>query len=197
MNHWSRRLGTTAALAGALTVSACSGPDDEPEAVPTPRGFEVPAGVTLTQPGAELDLDDPATVVVDLGDGAASAITTTVTDVRRGSVRKDFRSFSLDARSRASTPYYVDVTIHNDGPAGLGGSSLPILAHSDANTVYPASELVGEFEPCPSSTLPGRFLPGSSATLCFVYLVPRGERLESVDLQPSDAASAVRWKPSG
>ncbi len=118
----------------------------------------------------------------------------TVEKVRRGSI-KDFRFFTLDERSRDATPYYVDATVRNDGPAGLGGSSLPLLAHADDDVVYPASELVGRFRPCPSSALPKRFLAGASADLCFIYLLPRGTSLRSVDLQPGDAASAVRWRP--
>ncbi len=183
-----------AALAVLALAGACSA-DPEVEPVPTPKGFDLPSGVVLTRPGTDLDLGAPGTAVVDLGDGAASAVTVVVRSVRRGSI-EDFRFFSLDAQSRAATPYYVDVTVRNDGPAGLGGSSLPVLAHSDADVVYPASELVGRFEPCPSATLPGRFLPGSSARLCFIYLVPPDEKVVTIDLQPGDPAAAVRWKPS-
>jgi hypothetical protein len=191
----SRRTRAVAVLVAVVAlVGACSS-GSEPDPVPTPRGFDLPSGVTLTRPGAALALGRPGTAVVDLGDGAASAVTVVVRAVRKGSIR-DFRFFSLDAQSRASTPYYVDVTVRNDGPAGLGGSSLPVLAHSDADVVYPASELVGEFEPCPSAALPGRFLPGSSARLCFVYLVPRDETVETIDLQPGDPQAALRWKAS-
>lgn len=184
------------ALSVALVLAACSGARDEAAPAPTPRGFEVPAGVTLTRPGTVLALDEPATVVLELGDGAASAVTVAVTDVRRGDVEEDFRAFSLDAASRAATPYYVDVVVRNEGPAGLGDSSLPLLAHGDADVLRPASELVGAFEPCPSSALPGRFLRGASARLCFVYLLPAGERLRTVDLQPGGDDTAVRWDPS-
>lgn len=189
------RTGPVAASVLVLAlVTACSSADETPP-VPTPKGFDVPAGVTLTQPGTSLALGKPATVVLDLGDGAASAVTVIVDEVRKGTL-EDFRFFSLDEQSSTATPYYVDLTVRNDGPAGLGGSSLPVLAHSSAETVYPASELVGDFEPCPSSELPGRFLADASAKLCFIYLLPKGESLRTIDLQPSDAASAVRWKPS-
>lgn len=191
----STRTGPVAASVLVLALGAACSSADEAPPVPTPKGFDVPAGVTLTQPGTSLALGKPATVVLDLGDGAASAVTVIVDEVRKGTL-KDFRFFSLDEQSSTATPYYVDLTVRNDGPAGLGGSSLPVLAHSSAETVYPASELVGDFEPCPSSALPGRFLSGASATLCFIYLVPKGETLRTIDLQPSDASSAVRWKPS-
>ncbi|WP_370186656.1 hypothetical protein [Aeromicrobium sp.] len=192
------RVPLLAALAVGLVVSGCSRSEDEAQAepAPSPSGFDVPDGVTLTDPGSRLDVGDEGTVVIDLGDGAASAVTVTVEKVRRGSI-KDFRFFTLDEKSRDATPYYVDATVRNDGPAGLGGSSLPLLAHADDDVVYPASELVGRFRPCPSSALPERFLAGASADLCFIYLLPRGTALRTIDLQPGDAASAVRWRSKG
>ncbi|GAA2079001.1 hypothetical protein GCM10009821_18730 [Aeromicrobium halocynthiae] len=174
-----------------LLAGACS-TDDDPEPVPTPSGFEAPDGVELTPPGSELAVEEPATVVLDLGGAASSAITVEVTEVVTGTMR-DFRFFSLDEAARASTPYYVRATVTNEGPAGLGGVSLPLLAHSDADTVYPASELVGTFEPCPTPTVPESFLAGSSADVCLVFLVPEGETLRTVDLQPGEPSDAVRW----
>jgi hypothetical protein len=176
-------------------LAACSA-EEEPPAAPTPKGFEPPAGVTLTPPGTTLDVGEAGTVPLELGDGATSAVTVTVTKVRKGSLR-DFRFFTLDEQSRSATPYYVSATVRNDGPAGLGGSSLPLLAHSSADVVYPASELVGDFKPCPRSAVPKRFLAGDTARLCFIYLVPKAEKVRSIDLQPTAPDSAVRWNPSG
>ncbi len=180
-----------AATLGLLLVGGCSGEEEQAPA-PTPSGFEVPDGVELTPGGTELAVGEPGTVVVDLGGAAASAVTVEVSAVDRGTMR-DFRFFSLDETVRASTPYYVRATVTNEGPAGLGGVSVPLLAHSDADTVYPASELVGSFEPCPTSTVPESFLAGSSADVCLVFLVPEGETLRTVDLQPGDPSDAVRW----
>ncbi|RYJ07423.1 MAG: hypothetical protein EON52_01355 [Actinomycetales bacterium] len=83
----------------------------------------------------------------------------------------------------------------NQGPAGLGGATVPLYLHSNANTVYPPNELVGTFKPCPDATLPKSFLPEASAKVCLVYLVPKGQKLESIDLQPADAKDAVRFTP--
>lgn len=179
------------AASALLLAGACSA-DDEPESVPTPSGFAVPDGVELTPGGTDLDVGEPATVVLDLGGAASSAITVEVTEVATGTMR-DFRFFSLDEAARASTPHYVRATVTNEGPAGLGGVSLPLLAHSDADTVYPASEVVGTFEPCPTPTVPESFLAGSSADVCLVFLVPEGETLRTIDLQPGDPSDAVRW----
>ncbi len=183
-------------LAAVLLVAGCSGEPEEPAPTPepsVPSGFVPPEGVELTDAGTELALGEPATVVLELGGGDSSAVTVTVERVREGKAA-DFRMFSLDAATSASTPYYVDVAVRNDGPAGLGGAALPLLAHSDENTLYPASELLGEFEPCPTATVPETFLADAEAELCLIYFLPDGQELQTVDLQPGDQADAVRWQ---
>ncbi|TXL61169.1 hypothetical protein [Aeromicrobium terrae] len=191
----SRRPLVAAALAAALLVAGCSsgsGGDDEPKA-DVPKGFDVPAGVTLTAAGSTVKAGESASVVYEVDD-AASAITVRVKAVRKGTM-KDFRFFSLDAAGRASTPYYVDVAVRNEGPAGLGGVTLPVLAHTASNTVYPPNELVGTFKPCPSSALPKSFLKGATAQLCMIFLLPKGETLSTVDLQTGSEADAIHWRP--
>lgn len=185
----------TAVAVAVLLLAGCGGGDEQEEPEPdVPAGFDVPEGVTLTEPDTALDVGASGTVVIDLGGGAASATTVEVSEVIKGRMR-DFRFFSLDEQTKKSTPYYVQAAVTNEGPAGLGGVSLPLLAHTDADTLYPASELVGEFEKCPDPTIPENFLPGESADVCLIFLVPEGEGLETIDLQPGEPADAVRWQP--
>lgn len=185
----------TVVLAAALTLAACGGSEPAPEpTVPTPAGFTVPEGVTLTEPGTELEPGKPATVVLDVGDGAVSAVTLTVAKITTGDI-EDFQFFSLDAASKASTPYYVEATVRNDGPAGLGGVGGPFVAHDDSNTIVPPNVINGAFKPCSGSVLPDSFLAGDSADLCMVFLVPEGRTLVSIDAQSDTPATAVRWKP--
>lgn len=159
-----------------------------------PKGFDVPAGVTLTKGGTQLAEDQSASVVYQVGDRAASAMTVTVDAVKKGSI-KDFRFFSLDAETKKATPFYVTVQVKNEGPAGLGGAALPIYAHDDSNTNLQASDIVGTFKRCPNAKLPKSFLAGESAKLCLVYLVPKGRALVSVDLQTGDPKDTITWKP--
>ena len=184
-----------AAVAMTLAVLAACGSKakDDPK-VPVPKGFDVPAGVTLTPGGTKLTEDHSASVIYQVGTKATSAITVTVTQVAKGNI-KDFRFFSLDAAAKASSPFYVSVTVKNEGPAGLGGVALPIYAHDSSNTIFPPNELVGTFRPCPNPSLPKSFLPGSTASLCLVYLVPKGKALQSVDLQTGSAHDAITWTP--
>ena len=133
-------------------------------------------------------------MIYQVGTKATSAITVTVTQVAKGNI-KDFKFFSLDPAAKASSPFYVTVTVKNDGPAGLGGVALPIYAHDSSNTIFPPNELVGTFKPCPRPALPKNFLPGSIAELCLVYLVPKGKALQSVDLQTGTSQDAISWSP--
>jgi hypothetical protein len=187
-----------AGIVAALALGGCSSSSDpEPEPAPTasvPAGFKVPAGVTLTPGGTTLTVGKPATVVHQVGDGAASAVTVAVTGIEPGSI-DDFRFFSLDDVTKKSAPYYVTVTVTNVGPAGLGGAALPIFVRDSANTNLPANDIVGTFKPCPTATLPQTFLPAATASLCLVYLVPEGRTLESIVLQTGTADDAVSWKP--
>ena len=77
-----------AAVASVLLVAGCSGSSDgggkKSDAVPVPKGFDLPAGVTLTKGGTTLTEDKPASVIYQVGDKAASAITVTVTSVAQG-----------------------------------------------------------------------------------------------------------------
>ncbi len=183
-----------AVLVAIFTVAACGSSDPKDGAVPVPKGFDVPAGVTLTKGGTVLTEDDSASVIYQVGTSATSAITVTVTSVAKGKI-EDFKFFTLDAESKQSSPFYVSVTVKNEGPAGLGGAALPIYAHDSSNTIFPPNELVGNFPPCPTPALPATFLPGASAKLCLVYLVPKGKALQSVDLQTGSAKDAITWTP--
>lgn len=185
-----------AATTASALLAGCSSSEPAPVASTTrtsvPPDVEVPAGVQLTPAGTSLTVGEPATVVYRVGDSAASAVTVTVTAATAGSI-DDFTFFSLDEASRRSKPYYVSVTVRNDGPAGLGGAALPLYAFDSTGTSIPANDILGSFEPCPTPTLPTTFLPGASADLCLVYLVPEGRRLRSVNLQTGTVQDAISW----
>jgi hypothetical protein len=182
-----------------MVLAGCSSsrPASEPTATTAATAsasFEPPSGVTITPGGTRLTVGEPATVVHQVADSASSAMTVTVSAVKRGSM-KDFRYFSLDEATKKSRPYYVRATVKNDGPAGLGGASLPMVALDPASTRVAASDIVGTFEPCPASTLPESFLPGASADVCLVYLLPAGGTLTSVVLQTGTPKDAITWTP--
>ncbi|REK69726.1 hypothetical protein DX116_11010 [Aeromicrobium endophyticum] len=187
-----------AASAMAVVLVGCSSSEPKPAPSPTTaepsKAFDPPPGVSITPGGTRLAVGEPGTVVHQVADSAASAITVTVSAVTRGSM-KDFRYFSLDAATKRSSPYYVRATVTNDGPAGLGGAAMPLFAVDSTGTSVPANDIVGTFEPCPVPALPESFLPGASADLCLVYLLPKGRTLTSVSLQTTTPDAAISWTP--
>lgn len=186
------------AAASVLLVAGCSTggkPTPTVGAASSPPGVDLPPGVTITAAGSTLEVGQPGSVVYRVGDRAASAITVTVDEVATGNIKKDFTFFSLDDAAKASTAHYVRLTVRNEGPSGLGGVTIPILAHTASNTVFPPSEFVGTFPPCPNPTLPKSFLAGSEADLCLVFMLPKGENLRTIDLQTGSEVDALHWTP--
>lgn len=181
------------AVALVLAIAGCS-TAKKPATVSVPKGFDVPAGVTLTKGGTTMIEGKPASVIYQVADKTRSVITVAVTAVKKGNI-KDFKFFSLDEAASLSTPFYVTAMVTNVGPAGIGSAPIPLYAHDSNNTISLPNELVGEFAPCPRGTLPKSFLPGATATVCLVYLVPKGAALVSVDLQTADQNDPITWRP--
>ena len=176
---------------GVLALAACRA---EPEPRPVvPDGFDVPKGVRITDGGAKRQIGKPATVVYQIEQRAASAVTVSVTDVVVGNIATDFRFFNLPEEVKSSTPLYVHVSVKNEGPSGMGGVALPILLRTTEDQVFPPNDVVGRFRPCPKAALPASFLPGARADICLVYLVPKGQEAESVDVQTGEPRNAIHF----
>ncbi|OUZ11365.1 hypothetical protein BHE97_05895 [Aeromicrobium sp. PE09-221] len=175
-------------LALALVAGGCSGGEDDED----PTGLEPPDGVTLTEGGTELDLGESATVAYPEDAEDATALTVAVTAVDTGDIA-DFSLFSLTEEDAASSPRYVRVTVVNEGPGTPGTTSLPIFVHTDDRTLLTANSIVGSFEPCPPTAIPADLEVGEQIEQCLVYLVAPDQQVESIDLQITDAASAIRW----
>lgn len=191
----------TLTLLLTLTTAACGGQDDTeaPEttsASSSPASpaedIEVPDGVELTEPGAQLDFGEAATVAYQADANRGSVLDLTVVGVRTGRVR-DLAAFQLDDATRASTPYYVRARVANVGTDELGRATVPLYAVDDADTLIQASSFTTGFEPCPSTPLPRRFGAGARTTVCLVYLVPEGGALTAVSYRPLQRFEAITW----
>jgi hypothetical protein len=189
------RLRRAAVVAFAcLAVIASTGCQGEPKPRPVvPEGFDVPKGVRITDGGAKRPIGKPATVVYEIEQRAASAVTITVTEVVVGDLINDFRFFNLPEDLKSATPLYVHARVKNEGPSGMGGVALPILLRTTKDKVFPPNDLVGNFRPCPKSALPASFLAGATANICLVYLLPKGEEAESVDVQTGAPRDAIHF----
>ena len=195
----ARGLSAAAAITAALALAGCSGGSgDEPggdssssssggsqspastsSGVPDPTGFDLPDGVTLTEAGSELSLGEPATVAVEPARARGSAVTLTVEEIQRGRT-SDLSDYVLSDRAKKSTPFYVDVTVTNDGPGDLGGYAVPLYGQFDDDAIVENTSFATPFQRCDSAGLPQRFGPGKSYEGCLVFLIPDSGELQGV-----------------
>jgi hypothetical protein len=187
------------ALVSLLVLSACGGGEeeekktsDEPEVVVPTGDVDVPAGVKLTPPGAELKFGQKATVAYEPNPKRSSVLRLTVRSVTRGSIR-DLSMYNLDDRLKASVPYYVRVRVANVGKGDLGKTPIPLWAVDTRDTLIQASSFTNTFKRCPSRPLPPSFGPKARTTECLVYLVPDRGKLTGVSYRPLQAYAPIEW----
>lgn len=193
----TRALRLAAALvAPALLLSACGGADNAKtkstaSAKPT-TDPDVPAGVTLTRPGAKLAFAKPAVVKYEPNDDHSSVLQLTVQKVTQAPIA-DLAAYVLDDRTKQSTPYYVNVTIKNIGKGDVGSTPVPLWAVDQTNTLIQYSTFTNKFGKCPSGPLPTPFATGAAVNACLVYLVPNKGTLREISFRPLQAAAPIVW----
>jgi hypothetical protein len=161
--------------------------------VDLPTGnVEVPQDVDLTEAGTELEFGEPAVVAYEPNTRRSSVLSLQVDSVQMGRIA-DFSAYQLDARTRASRPYYVRATVRNVGSGQLGRAAVPLLAVDARNTLIQPSSFNNTFRRCPSTPLPAQFGPGRGARLCLVYLIPARGRLVEMSFRPLQAFEPITW----
>jgi hypothetical protein len=183
-------------VVAALALAGCGG-KEKPTTKPTvtlPTGnVNVPTGVELTKPGTELKFGEKATVAYEPNADRTTVLEMTVTGATQGLIG-DLGSYVLDERTKASTPYYVDVTVKNVGDGDVGQTPIPLWAVDNTNTLIQASSFTNSFTRCPSTALPTTFAPNATATACLVYLVPDHGTLTAMSYRPLQAVAPIVWK---
>lgn len=192
-----------ALLALALVAVGCGGDQQEDEAPqdgatatgePSPSSsVVVPESVEVTEQGTELGFGDTATVVHEPTQNRGTVLELTVTAVQQARLG-DFAEFDLDARARASTPYYVEVEVGNVGEGDLGGARVPLWAVDADDRLIQSSGFTAGFTPCPSGPLPEPFGPEESVETCLVYLIPDGGELTAVSYRPTQEFAPITWE---
>lgn len=185
-----------AVLALSVAVLAGCSSDDDPEAEPTtPQptpSVTVPDGVELTPAGEELEFGESATVAYEPNPQRSSVLELTVDSVRQGSIA-DLGNYVLDEKVRASTPYYVEVSVKNVGTGDVGKTPIPLWAVDATNTLINHSSFTNAFTKCPSRPLPASFAPAAETSTCLVYLVPNRGTLTGVSYRPVQAYAPILW----
>jgi hypothetical protein len=197
----SRRARTTSLAVGfaalALLLAGCgSGGDSKADPTPSPTAptpsVEVPSGVELTDAGTKLTFGQKATVPYRANERRGSVLELTVLGVTRARLA-DFAGYALDDRTRASTPYYVQVKVTNVGTGDVGGTDVPLWAVDQRDTLVHASTFTNSFRRCPSTALPASFGPHTSTTTCLVYLLPDHGTMTATSFRPLQAFDPILW----
>lgn len=182
-------------LAATLALAGCGG-EEKPTTKPTvtlPTGnVHVPDGVELTKAGTNLKFGATATVAYEPNSQRNTVLQMTVTAATEGTIA-DLGSYVLDDRTKASTPYYVTVSVKNVGDGDVGQTPIPLWAVDDKDTLIQASSFTNAFAKCPSTPLPTTFAPNATATACLVYLVPDHGKLTGVSFRPLQAVAPIVW----
>jgi hypothetical protein len=183
------------ALVGSLALAGC-GAEEKPTTKPSvtlPTGnVRVPSGVTLTKAGTELKFGEAATVAYEPNAQRNTVLQMTVTAAAQGTIA-DLGSYVLDDRTKASVPYYVNVTVKNVGDGDVGQTPIPLWAVDDKNTLIQASSFTNAFTRCPSTPLPTTFAPNATVSACLVYLVPDHGKLTGLSFRPLQAVAPIVW----
>ncbi|WP_160006628.1 hypothetical protein [Nocardioides sp. AX2bis] len=205
--------GLAVVVLGASALAGCSGGSEEAadaapsedssasseessEATDAPSAepyLPVPDGVELTPQGSLLGVGDEAVVAYEPRQDRVGVLGITVRELRETTFEESFEGWQLDDRTRASTPYFVDVSVTNEGRTDLGGRPVPLYLLDDANTLIEASTFAGDFEPCPSAPLPKTFAKGDTTRGCLVFLAPEGQELAGVSFRPDQDFDAITW----
>ena len=210
------------ALAVGLALGGCGASDEEPTARssgssspvsgssprPAPSqttDLEVPAGVSLTEPGAKLAFGDTARVAYEVerpGTGGkkgsrkgttGTVLALTVDSATQGSLA-DLAGFNLtDPYEKKANYYYVRVTVRNVGADRFGDVDVPLWGISGENTLLPPVRFTSAFARCPTQRLPAGFAPGARFQTCLVFLSPEKGSLEGVSYRPTEDFMPIEW----
>lgn len=176
--------------AGAAVASESAEPSEEP----APDYLPVPDGVTLTEPGTDLELKDEAVVAWEPRQKLVGVLEVKVKSLEQTSFKKSFSEWKLDKATRQTTPYFVRAKIANLGDSDVGGREVPLYAEDANGTLIEASTFETRFEPCASDgAFPKKFGADAAQELCLVYLVPEGAELAAVTFQPVQDFDAISW----
>lgn len=173
-----------------MSLSACSSDGSSDKTPASASGspsadnyLEVPAGVSLTLRGTKAELGDQATVAWQPAANQTAVLDLTVTSAKSVSLAK-LKSWTLDAKTKKSTLYFVSAKVTNVGSGTLKSAQIPLYVVNEDGAYIPASTFNSSFKPCPSTALPKKFKPGATTTQCWAYLVPNHGQMTAVSFYP-------------
>jgi hypothetical protein len=209
-----------AALAASVALAACGSDssDDKTAGGATSAATPPPATTATTTPATTTPAaDDSAGEVSSGGENLAigtrvvapyvvygkkvgdpqqnTRLGVTVLRVRKGKI-SDFKDFTLDAKQKATVPYYVEVRYENLGKLKLQRFLMdPSIEDTDGTEYKPLNLIIlsGTFKKCPAAAK-ARLRPHEKFTLCAPVLLPKGKTYERVRFQGDVTKDPYFWK---
>ena len=171
----------------ACALVACGEPQvDPPAATDTPT-----AEPTSESAPTEVGFGYAQSVAWAPASDVAGTLTISVEKVRSGDFG-DFVGLAGSGITKANQPFYVDVSIANEGDVDLGGLDVPLYLEDSRGTLSPPWGFAAPFEPCASGPLPDAFAPGDEAEVCLVFFASPAATFESITFQPTTETAAVK-----
>lgn len=197
----------TAAVLVVGLLAGCGSTDDEPKdkasarpstsaTTETPGPYlEAPVGVTLTEPGTQLDLGEHGVIAFERRQKQVGVLSVTVERIERTSFQESFPNWDVDDVTAARTPYFVRLSVTNVGEIDLGGLQLDnVIWADDGTTLEAPNYYTKEQQPaCVGGPLPIAFRTGSTVELCQIYYIAPDHELESISFRPPAGLADVTW----
>ena len=177
------------------TATAGCGVDAADLATSSPA-FTIPGIKSLpaaaATPGTALTQGKPANVLYVVNGKRRGLISLSIDAVRTGRT-SDLANFILNSRTKASTPYYADVTVTKMGRGDVGGAPVPLYGVNDHHTLLPAAVLRGSFTKCQVGRIPRHLGRGESFNTCLMFLAPDHGRLTSMEFEYAPDVPPITW----
>ncbi|HZM32089.1 MAG TPA: hypothetical protein VFB77_16440 [Acidimicrobiales bacterium] len=192
MRRTVRRTAALAAAVFALFVAAsCSGGGGDPSAAsPSTTATASPsptATVPVTAPGTELDLGQPASILLEQG-GGSGVVAVSIVSITPGSPDE-----AVKLQFATGEPFYVTMLIQNTAAPPELGSYVPELIglQDDGNLSSTVNEPPG-FEPCRDNG-PASLAVGASFLTCEAFVADAGTRVTAVGFVSGPDADPIVW----
>ncbi|TQL67763.1 hypothetical protein FB381_1645 [Nocardioides albertanoniae] len=153
-----------------------------------------PTSGATTEPGADRNVGETATVEWSPKSGVDGEISITLKKLESTSYKQTFSGWKLDEAAQSRAPYFVRVTVKNEGETDLGGYDVPLWGLDGEGNLVEAAAFKEPFKPCSAKTLPQKFGAGASVDACLVMLVPDQGKLVGVSFRPFEEFDPITWE---
>lgn len=191
----------------AISLMGCSGTAPRSSAPAEPEGDAPSASASAdgsadaeptegatTEPGADRNLGETATVEWTPKAGVDGEVSITLKKIESTSYKQTFSGWKLDEATLSRAPYFVRATIKNESDTDLGGYDVPLWGLDGEGNLVEAAAFREPFKPCNLKTLPAKFGKGASVDACLVMLVPNQGKLVGASYRPFEEFDPITWE---